>query len=766
MSFTKDDFLKFSDFLIRAAGQSKESLANVIDNAKSLDFIEVVIPPFLVKSAADKLKGTKVKIVTTLDFPYGLLSGAEKCALVHALALAGASIIEISPNVSAVKDGDFKTMEAEYALISGYSQKFKGVTLRYAVNELLHTDLERDNLCHYLGMKKIPYRVLSLNSIDGSSSAYSFNEDFNQKVIRINMDERRVYFESIYETLEKADDRERPFLFGRALCSSILTSEVDARSNPRGGYNKIVIAPAALAGSGVCAADCLSVGAKSPKSERIKIITHPCRTSRALAGLGIIAIIIEGPAPGYHYLIKISKGNVQLLSAENFLGLNSYEFAARLKDIHGDNCSYLIQGPMAAFDSHIATISADDAAGNPDVQFSSGFGLLMRQFGVNAIVIDNSEREEFCGMFTADKKAEYERLCEAYCEGTLKNPVVREQIMPYGTSSMVMPLYESGALPIARFTKFDSADVNKISGAALREAILKKKGEYGVSCVEGCPVKCKNVYCNEKKQKTAYLEYEHLASFMSMNEIYDIDLMAKLLHFCREKGLDFIELSYAIGEILHSGVLKGKPAEIVCECLNEIEKQTLMGKILLKGEYAAATAVGKEPPLTILNEAMPPYDPRALMGLGVSYLSSPIGAEEKSAGFTVPVSVQKAGGFVAGNKPDGQLELSRNMQVAYYMMDTFGVCHNLIYPLLDNPDLWNFLVKIISLRYNTKLNIQDVIRLVKKLIKEECRFNSEADHKGRAASLPELFYEARNEKSRSVFCVSAEAIEKIYETWQ
>lgn len=768
MTFSKNDTLNFSDFLLKAAGVSKAALDELISDAKKYGYTEILLPHFLVRQTAEKLRGSgaNIKIATIIDFPYGLSSVEEKSAAARSAAAAGASIIEIAPNVMTVRDGDLKAFEAEFALITALVNKIKGAVVRAAVNELILTDAERDGLCHYLGQRKIPYRVISLNSIDSPAALYSFNEDLDQKIIRVNLKERSVRFETLESLFEKTDEKERAFLFGRALCSAVILREVTPGPLRGGaGSNKLVIAPAALASSGLSSSDIISVGAKSLRNSRLKVISRPSRAARSLARLGVLALIIEGAAEGFHYLLKISGGRVQLLSGENYLGLNVYEAAAKIKSAHGDGCSYLLQSPMAAFDSPIATASADDASGSPEIQFGGGFGLLMKTMGLNAVVIDAGEHDSFRDKAAAgDKAHEYHRQIEIFSEALNKNHTIKEHIKPYGTASMVAPLYEAGALPLAFFTKFESQGVAKISGAALKDAVTKRKGETGVSCSQNCAIKCKNIYNDEKNRRSAYIEYEHLAGFAAMNEIYDIDLTAKILRFCREKGLDFLELSYAMGEFIRSGAAKGKPAEIAAGCLAEIEKRTVTGNILLKGAFASAIAFGKASPMTVSDEALPPYDPRALMSLGVSYLTSPVGAEEKSAGFTVPVSVQKAGGLIAGNKTDGQLELSRNMQVAYYLMDTIGVCHNAIYPLLENSDLWNLLVKLISLRYNIKSSVQDVTKLAKKIIKEEARFNASSGGRSKPA-LPPMFYENMNPVSRSVFGFGEDALEKIFDAW-
>jgi len=763
MSISKKEFYKCSESFINMAGGAREAVLNVIESALLYNYIEILVPPFMVRQAAEKLKNSKTKIATMLDFPFGLSHASEKCLLIESMARAGAHIIDISPNVSAVRSGDMKSVEAEAAAVLEQSRRFKNLQVRFLVNEPVLSQDEKEFLAGFFRQKSVPFRILTQNSSSAAGSVFSFTGEFSQKIIRVNTLERSVRFEPLAASVNKLDERERASLFGRALCSAVICSEIDPKT-PAGSVNKIVMSQGALASSGVTSSSSLAVGSKSPVSDGIKIMTRPCRAASSMAALGMRAIIVEGDARGYYYVLKFSKNSVEFLSGENLAGLNNYEMTERLARMHGDSCSFIISGPMAQKGSPASTISATDAAGNPDVQFGSGFGLLMNGLGVIAMVFDDSECKGPVEI-SSEKRPEYEKLVSEFNDAAVKDKTISEMLSPYGTPSFVMPLYDCGALPLARYEKFESANISKLSHQALFDLIQKRKGSCGVSCIDGCLVKCKNIFIDDKNAKTPYIEYEHVAQLGTMSEIFNFDVISKVLRYCREKGLDFSEIALAISEAIISGTQKGTPAEIAVACLSEIDKQSVLGKIILKGAYAAAISIGRGRALSISGEAMPPYDPRAIMGLGVSYITSSAGVEEKSQGYTAAGNVSKAGGSATGSQPEGQVEFSRNMQLAFHVMDTLGLCPNLIYPLIENQELWNSLVKIIALRYNIKLNFPETARLAKKLIKEENAFNKACGRENIRTKLPAFFYSEANEKTQSVFSVNDEAVEKIFEAW-
>ena len=81
---------------------------------------------------------------------------------------------------------------------------------------------------------------------------------------------------------------------------------------------------------------------------------------------------------------------------------------------------------------------------------------------------------------------------------------------------------------------------------------------------------------------------------------------------------------------------------------------------------------------------MPAYDPRAVQGMGVTYATSTMGADH-TAGYAVTANILKVGGDVNPLSPEGQIELSRNLQIATAAVDSTGMCLFIAFALLDQP---------------------------------------------------------------------------------
>ena len=100
----------------------------------------------------------------------------------------------------------------------------------------------------------------------------------------------------------------------------------------------------------------------------------------------------------------------------------------------------------------------------------------------------------------------------------------------------------------------------------------------------------------------------------------------------------------------------------------------------------------------VKRQGLPAYDPRAEKGMGLSYATSPMGGDHTS-GYTVAVNLVKCGGGGDPLKKAGNIELSRNLQIATAAIDATGLCLFVAFPVLDHPDALQCIVDMINARY-------------------------------------------------------------------
>ena len=138
------------------------------------------------------------------------------------------------------------------------------------------------------------------------------------------------------------------------------------------------------------------------------------------------------------------------------------------------------------------------------------------------------------------------------------------------------------------------------------------------------------------------------------------------------------------------------------------------------------------------NQALPAYDPRAVQGIGVTYATTPQGADH-TAGYAIATNILKVGGFVDPLKPDGQVELSRNLQIATAAIDSTGMCLFIAFAIMDQPDTFQALLDLLNSFYGLSLTGDDVVALGKKVLSAERDFNARAGFTAQDDRLPRFF---------------------------
>ena len=122
--------------------------------------------------------------------------------------------------------------------------------------------------------------------------------------------------------------------------------------------------------------------------------------------------------------------------------------------------------------------------------------------------------------------------------------------------------------------------------------------------------------------------------------------------------------------------------------------------------------LGVERVPVVKGQALPAYDPRGIQGIGVTYATSTQGADH-TAGYAVAANIMKVGGYVDPLKPEGQIDLSRNLQIATAAVDATGMCLFIAFAVLDQPETFQALIDMLNAFYGWNLTGDDVTALGK-----------------------------------------------------
>ena len=551
---------------------------------------------------------------------------------------------------------------------------------------------------------------------------------------------------------------------GRGLTSMIVSRSVPPTCHPLSAENVLVFAPGLLSGTNAANSGRLSVGAKSPLTGTIKESNVGGTASYRLARLGIHGIVVIGKAaPGkLSYLLINSKG-ASLHDAVQFKGLKNYNLVQKLHEQYGRKAGIISIGPAGEMKLTAASIAVTDTNGNPSRHAGrGGLGAVMGSKGLKAIVIDDSGAS---GVEYADKEG-FKAAATTFRNALTSHPVTKPGeggLATYGTNILTSIINEAGAFPTRNFTGGQFEGARKLSAETMVENIKKRGGSATHAGCTGCIMQCSNVYPDKDgNYLTSALEYETVWANGANCGIDDLDAVALIDRLCDDYGLDTIEVGVAIGVAMSAGVKEFGDAEGAAELVHEIGRGTPLGRILGSGATATGKAFGVTDVPAVKGQALPAYDPRAIKGIGVTYATSTMGADH-TAGYTITANILGCGGSVNPLGTEGQVDLSRNLQIATATLDAAGLCVFTAFALLDNLAGLEAIPQMLNGRYGGNLTLDDITKLGKEILKKERSFNQAAGFTAASDRLPDFFKTKPVAPHNGVFDVSDEELDTVFD---
>ncbi len=557
-----------------------------------------------------------------------------------------------------------------------------------------------------------------------------------QKFIRIDMTELKATTTDVPEKYIG--------LGGRALTSNFVNDEVKPTCHPLGKNNKLIFAPGLLSGTPASNSGRLSVGSKSPLTGGIKESNTGGTSSQLLAKMGIKAFVIEGmPKDDKFYVIKITMDSVTIeeAPAEIIGGCGNYKAIEVLDKKYGDHIGIALTGPAGEHRLASANISFKDPEGNIRSAGRGGLGAVLGSKKVKAIVIDATGAGK---VSIADQEA-FTNASRIFSKAILDHPVSGQGLAAYGTDVLVNVINEAGGLPGSNFTKGRIDHTELICGETLNATITERGGEGKVShgCHKGCIIKCSQWYPDKDgKYITSGFEYETIWGLGADSQIKDLDQIAYIDRAMDDVGIDSIETAAAVAVAMEGGLISWGDGDTVLKLVKEMANPTPLARILASGAAVTGKVCGLHRVPVVKNQAIPAYDPRAIKGIGLTYATTPMGADH-TAGYCISGNVLKVGANIDPLKKDGQVEYSRALQIGTAAIDSAGLCIFVYFGIADSPAGSQAMIDMINAQYGISLDAQNIEELGKSVLKVELDFNKKAGFNNAHDRLPEFMeYEA------------------------
>jgi len=533
------------------------------------------------------------------------------------------------------------------------------------------------------------------------------------RVLRIDMSHLRV-------TEEVAPDEWR-LLGGRALTAQIISEEVDPRTHPLSPDAKLVLAPGLLGGTAITTSGRTSIGAKSPLMGGLKESNVGGVLGHKLAKLGIKAIIIERAAEdgALHTLHIGPDGSWRFERADGLRGLGNYETAERLlAGESGKSRAVVSIGPAGELRMAAASIAVNDPEGRPTRHAArGGLGALMGAKGMKAIVVDDGGAKNV----EAANPPAFRAAMLDFSKVVLDDPRT-QNLSRYGTAGVIKFVNRDNvhSLPAKnrRFGTMQNADA--IGGQRIAE-LGEERGGKMLPCMAGCIIKCAILFNDAAgTHVTSALEFETIGLLGSNLNVDDIDAIARMDRECDDIGLDTIEMGNAFGVAMEAGVLPWGDWRGVLRLFEEVRAGTPLGRTLGGGTEHVARTFGIDRVPVVKGQGLPAWEPRTLKAMGITYATSPQGADHTAGLVTA-----------RGVTPETLVKASRHEQLIMAAVDSVGVCQ---FANAVEEDMARF----VSAQYGVAWTKDDVLALGRRVLFEERAFNHAAGFGRDADYLPEF----------------------------
>lgn len=478
------------------------------------------------------------------------------------------------------------------------------------------------------------------------------------KILRANVQTGQINFEDVPDSWQR--------LGGRALIGRFMLDEVPPTCDPLGPQNKLIWAPGLLVGHMLSSIDRISIGGKSPLTGGIKEANAGGTTGMNMAWLRLFALIIEGgpPADGSWQVLYIGEDGVRFEPAGDLVGLDLKATGERLRERYNDKIGLSAIGTTGENLYLSAGITHIDKDRNlTRISARGGLGAVMGSKHLKAIVFDKPRANQ---PDVVDKEA-FRDASKRYIKALQDHPQTSDVYTFYGTAAMVDMCNTFNAIPTRNFSAGTFEGAESISGDAIKLLNESRGGVISHACMAGCIIKCSNEYAGpDGKIIVSPLEYETVGLMGSNLGIDDPDTIAYLNAIANDIGVDTIEVGAALGVAAEAGHMDFGDGDRALALMQEIADCTPLGRILGDGAKRAGQEFGVERIPVVKGQAMSAYDPRAIKGTGVTYATSPQGADH-TAGLTIRSQVRHT-------EPAGQVELSRSKQYSMAGYDSLGAC--------------------------------------------------------------------------------------------
>jgi aldehyde:ferredoxin oxidoreductase len=439
------------------------------------------------------------------------------------------------------------------------------------------------------------------------------------------------------------------YLGGLGLAAKLMIDSYQPGWEPLHQSSPFIVAVGPLNATGLPGANRVVFYGHSPLTGLMAGTWMGGRFGTALARTGTTAYMLVNRAPEPSILL-VDDEEMKVLPRPDLWGLTISKARKALSADYPSHQMALI-GPAGENMVPMACIRGDEghAAGR------CGLGAVMGSKNLKALVVKGTGRPAVA------RSDELTGLIRSAVEALQGNEELMGRQGRMGTLEVVEPVNEFRGWPTANHQRRYFATGYKLYG----ERILQEYVTRSTTCPY-CPVRCRKHVTIDGNEMEAP-EYESVWAFGPENLVDDYTLIARANELCNEYGLDTISAGSAISFFREQLDGFASP-NLLLPLIEKIARREGEGDLLANGVREAQKRLGVGFGMHVKGLELSAYDPRAFLGMALSYSTNNRGGCHSRA-WTVRPEV-----FGTEFSPDQLAAMVQDRQDSGSVRDSLIVC--------------------------------------------------------------------------------------------
>ncbi|MDW7673268.1 MAG: aldehyde ferredoxin oxidoreductase family protein [Bacillota bacterium] len=488
---------------------------------------------------------------------------------------------------------------------------------------------------------------------------------------QLNVDLSRGSLEAISISPQLISD----YIGAKGFGAKILYDELPINCDPLSPENIVVLGTGPMTGTLIPASARSVIATKSPLTG-IWLDTNCGGTfgpELKAAGYDLLKISGKSTTP---VIILIEDDQVTIEAAADLWGKDTLTTHQLIKEKYGEDFKVACIGEAGEKQVLFAGVLSEGRSFG-----RGGAGAVLGSKNLKAIAVKGSQGiriHNYADFMVANREAKNEIAI---------NPDTGGSRPKFGTSSIYSFIREAGVLPVKNFQGGTYPGADRVDEHELAKGLY----EQDRGCF-ACPIACsKYSKVKEGKYQDKYVEgpeYENLWSFGAQCGNSDLGAIVYAEYLCDYYGIDSVSTGNAIGftmECFDRGIVTKEELGFDCSFGNDeaiiklthlIGKKEGFGAVIGQGVKKAAAILGENSDrfaMHVKGLELPAYDPRAAVGMGLSYATSDRGGCHLSA-FPVKTEVLSNYNRMDPLSSEFKAELVKNEQDWFTAIDSLGIC--------------------------------------------------------------------------------------------